>query len=118
MVPNVRTSSSTLSEGGIAKLVCTPRILVGASLEAGVTSLTRRIPEACSWRLTVFVEGYAASDEEGLPRILTLLLMMREMVAIGLGPGFFLVSLFRTMKIVITNRGVRAYLAKVWATML
>ena len=48
------------------RVVCTPRILVGASLEAGVTSLMRRIPKACSWRLTVFVEGYVASNGEGL----------------------------------------------------
>ena len=72
MVPNVRISSSTLSEGGtarlvctlrIARLVCTLRILVGASLEAGVTSLMRKILEACSWRLTFFAGGYAASDK-------------------------------------------------------
>ena len=88
------------------RLVCTPRILAGTSLEAGVTSLMRRIPEACSWRLTVFVEGYAASDEEGLPWILTLLLMIREMVVIGSSPGLLPVSLFRTIKTVITNGGV------------
>ena len=61
MVPNVKTSSSTLSEGGTARLVCTLRILVGASLEAGVTSLMRKIPEACNWRLIVFTGGYAMS---------------------------------------------------------
>ena len=47
-------------------LVCTPRVLVRANLEAGVTSLMRRIPEACSWRLIIFVGGYAISDGEGL----------------------------------------------------
>ena len=100
------------------RLVCTPRILAGASLEAEVTSLTRRIPEACSWRLTVFVEGYAVSDEEGLPRILTLLLMTKEMVATGPGPGLLPVSLFYTMKTVTINGGVRVHLAKVWVMML
>ena len=85
MVPNVKISSSTLSEGGTARLVCTPRILVRASLEVGVTSLMKRILEACSWRLTVFAGGYAASDREGLPQILTLLLMMIEMVVTSPG---------------------------------
>ena len=94
------------------RLVYTPRILAGASFEEGVTSPTRRIPEACSWRLTVFAEGYAASDEEGLPQILTLFLTIREMVATGPGLGLLLVSLFHTMKIVITNRGVRVHPAK------
>ena len=100
------------------RLVCTPRILARASLEAGATSLTRRIPEACSWRLTTFIEGYTANDEEGLPRILNLLPMMREMVATGPGPGLLPMSLFRTMKTIITNEGVKVHLAKVWAMML
>ena len=62
MVPNVKTSSSTLSEGGTVRLVYTLRILAGVNLKAGVTSLTRRIPGACSWRLIVFAGGYAAKD--------------------------------------------------------
>jgi len=66
LVPNVKINSLTLSEGGTARLVCTPRILAGANLEVGVTTLMRRIPEACSWSLTIFVGGYAASDGEGL----------------------------------------------------
>ena len=100
------------------RLVCTPHILVGANLKAGVTSLTRRIPKACSWRLTVFARGYIASNEEELTRILTFLLMMREMVATGTGLGILLVSLFHTMKTIATNGGVRVHLAKVWAMML
>ena len=52
------------------------------------------------------------SDGEGLPQILTLLLMMMEMVATGLGPGLLSVSLFHTMRTVITNGGVRVHLAK------
>ena len=100
------------------RLVCTPHILAGASLEVGVTSLMRRIPKTCSWRLTVFVGGYATSNEEGLPWILTLLLMMREMVATGTSPGLLPVSLFRTMKTVVTNEGVKVHLAKVWVMML
>ena len=117
MVPNVKISSSTLSEGGTTRLVCTPRILAGASLKAGVTSLMRRIPKACSWRLSVFAGGYAASDGEGLLQVLTLLLMTMEMVAIGLGPGLLPMSLFCMMRTVITSGGVRVHLAKVWAMM-
>ena len=94
-------------------LVCTPRILVGANLEAGVTSLMRRILEACSWRLTVFVKGYVASDEKGLPLILTLPLMMMRMIATGPDPGLLPVSLFHMMGIVITSGGVRVHHTKV-----
>ena len=113
MVPNVRINSLTLSEGGTARLVCTPHILAGANLEAGVTSLMRKILEACNWRLTVFVGGYAASNGEGLPQILTPLLMMMEMVATSPGQ-----SLFHTIRIVKTNGGVRVHIAWVWAMML
>ena len=118
MVPKVKISSLTMSEGRTARLVCTPCILKGASLKARVTSLMRRILEACSWRLTIFVGDYAVSDGEGLPQILTLLLMMIEMVATGLGPGLLPVSPFRTIRIVITSGGVRVHLAKVWAMLL
>ena len=100
MVPNVKISSSTLSERGTATLVCTPHILAGSNLEAGVTSLMRRTPEACSWRLNIFAGGYAVSDGEGLPHILTPLLMMMEMVATGPGPRLLPVSPFCTMKTV------------------
>ena len=112
------TLNTTLNTRRTVRLVCTPRILAGVSLEVGATSLTRRIPEACSWRLTVFAEGYAASDEEELPQILTLFLTIREMVATGPGPRLILMSLFHTMKTIITNGGVRFHPAKVWVTML
>ena len=118
MVPKVKISSLTMSEGGTARLVCTPCILKGASLEARVTSLMRRILEACSWRLTVFVGDYAVSDGEGLPQILTLLLMMIEMVATGLGPGLLPMSLFRTIRTIVTSRRVRVHLVKVWEMLL
>ena len=113
MVPNVRTNFLTLSEEGTAKLVCTPRILAGASLEAGVTSLMRKIPEVCSWRLIVFVGSYAVNGGEGLPQILTPPLMMMEMVATGPSPRLPLVSLFCMMRTIITSGGVRVHLAKV-----
>ena len=116
--PNVRIDSSTLSRENTVRLVCTPRIPVGASLEGGVTSPMRRIPKACSWRLTVFAGGYAASDEEGLPQILTLPLRTMRMVATGLGLGLLPVSFFRTTKTVTMNRGVRVHHTKVWAMTL
>ena len=100
------------------RLACTPRILAGASLEAGVTSLMRRIPKACSWRLTVFARGYATSDGEGLLQVLTLLLMTMEMVATGPSPRLLLVSLFRMMRTVIISRGVKVHLTKAWAMIL
>ena len=117
LVPNIRISSLTLSRGGTVRLVCTPRILAGASLDEGVTSPTRRILEACSWRLIVFIEGYAVSDE-GLHQILILLLRTRGMVATSPSPRLLPVSLFRTMKTVTTNGGVRVLLTNVWAMML
>ena len=113
MVPNARISSSTLSEGGTARLVSTPRILVGANLEAEVTSLMRKIPEACNWRLTVFAGGYAVSNREGLPQILAPLPMMIRMIVTGPGPRILPVSLFHAIRTVITNGGARAHLAKV-----
>ena len=118
MVPNIKISSSILSEEGTKRLVCTPGILVGVSLEVGVTSLIERILKACSWRLTVYREGCAARDREGLLQILTLLLTMIEMVATGPSPGLLPVSFFRMIGTVIISRGVRVHLVKVWVMML
>ena len=61
--------------------------LVGASFEVGITSLIKRILEACSWRLTVCEGGYAMSDEGGLLQALTLLLTTVGMTAIGPSQG-------------------------------
>jgi len=57
-------------------------------------------------------------QRKGLPQILTLLLRIREMVATGPGPGLIPMSLFRTMKTVITSEGVKVYHTKVWVMML
>ena len=78
----------------------------------------RWTPRACSWRLIVFVGGYATSDKEGLPQILTLLLRTRKMVATGPGPGLFPASLFCMMKTVIMSKGARVRHTKAWAMML
>ena len=76
MVPNVRISSLTLSEGGTGRLVCIPRILVEVNLEVEVTSLMKRILRACNWKLTVYEGGYATSDVEQPLQVLAPLLMM------------------------------------------
>ena len=97
----------------IVKLVYILLKLVGASLKVGVTSLIKRILEACSWRLTVCEGGYATSDGERLIQALTLLQIMMGMVVIGLGQGLLLVSLFPMMRITIISVGIRVHLAKV-----
>ena len=98
--------------------MCIPNILVGANLEAGVISLMKRILEACSYRLTVYGGGYAASDRERLLQALILFLMTIGMTTTGLGQGPFLMSLFRMMRITIISVEVRVHPAKVWAIML
>ena len=113
LVPSAKIISLTLKVGEIVKLVYILLKLVGASLEVGVTSLMKRILEACNWRLTVCREGYTASDGERLLQALTLLLMMMRMVAIGLGQGLLLVNLFHMMRITVISIEIRARLAKV-----
>ena len=76
---------STVNIGEIVKLVYILLKPVGANLKVGVTSLIKRILEACSWRLTVCGGGYAVSDEERLLQSLTFLLKTMGMAAIGLG---------------------------------
>ena len=118
MVPNDKISSSTLSGRGTKWLVCILCILVGVSLEMEVTSLMKRILEVCSWKLIACGESCAASDREGLPQILTFLLMMTKMIATGPGLGLLPVSLFHKVRTIIITGGVKVYLAKVWAMML
>ena len=118
LVPSVKIISLTLNAREIVKLVYILLKQAGASLEVVVASLMKRILEACSWRLTVCGEGYAASNGERLLQALTLLLMTMGMAAIGLGQGLLPMSLFHMMKTIITNGGVRVHPAKVWAMML
>ena len=72
----------------------------------------KRTPEACSWRSTVWVGGYAVNDGERLLQALTLLLTTIGMAAIGLGQGLLPVSLFCMIKITIMSTETRAHLAK------
>ena len=117
LVPSAKIISSTLNIGETIKLVYILLKLVGASLEVGVASLMKRILEVCNWRLIVCGGGYAMIDGEGLLRVLTLPLMMRGMITIGLGQGLPLVSLSRVMRITFIRAKIGAHLAKVWGTM-
>ena len=72
-----------MSEEGFGRLVCIPPILVRASHEVGVTSLIRRIPKPCNWRLIVYEGDCAVNDEDELLPILTSLLMNIEMAVTG-----------------------------------
>ena len=93
-------------------MVCIPRILVGVNLEVGVTSLMKRILEACNWKLTACEEGYAVSNEEELLQTLTFLLMMMEMAVIGPSRGLLPVSLSLVMRITTMSANARARLAR------
>ena len=99
MVPSAKIISSTLNVGEIVKLVYILLKLARASLEVGVTSLMKRILEACSWKLTVCGGGYTTSNEERLLQALTLLLMTMGMAAIGSGQGLPPVSHFLIIRV-------------------
>ena len=118
MVPNVRISSSTLSEGGTESLACIQRTLGEVSLEMEATSRMKRILGVCNWRLTIYEGGYAASDTKQPLQVLTLLLVMIVILAIGQGPGLLLVSPFCVNRIVIINGEGRIRLARAWETTL
>ena len=117
LVPSIKISFSTLSKGRIGRLVYIPRILIGASLEVGVTCLMERILGTCSWRLTIYEGSYAVGNEEGLLQVRSLLLMMIGTTVTGLDQRLLLVSLFHAMRIAIIRGEVRVHLAKVWVTM-
>ena len=111
LVPNVKTSFSTLSEERTERLVC---IIVRANLEVGITSLMKRTLGACNCRLTVYEGGCATNDREGLLQILTFLLIMMEMAITGPGRGLPLVSLSLVMRITTISVNTRDCLAKAW----
>ena len=85
---------------------------MGVNLEVGVTSLMKRILEACNWKLTACEEGCAASNEEELLQTLTFLLIMIEMAIIGPSRGLLPVSLSLVMKITTMSANARARLAR------
>ena len=101
MVPNIKTSFSISSGKGTERLMCIPRILVGANLKVVVTSLMKRTLGACNWRLTVCEGGYATNDIGERLQVLAPLLMMIMIIAIGPGPGLLPVSPFYVIKITI-----------------
>ena len=114
LAPNAKIITSTLNVGETVKLVYILLKLIGASLKVGVTSLMKRILEACNWRLIVCGGGYAMIVGEGLLRVLTLPLMMKGMIAIGPGQGLPSVSLSCVMRITFISAKIGAHLAKVW----
>ena len=94
MIPNTKISSSILSEEGIKKLVGIQRMIVGVSLEVGVTSLMERILGTCNWRSTIYGGSYVVSDGEGLLPVWNLLLMMIGTIVTGPNQRLLPVSLF------------------------
>ena len=88
------------------------------SLEVEVTSLMKKILEACNWRLTICEGGYTTSDTGEPLQVLALLLMTIVMIATGPGLGLLLVSPFRVIRITIIGGEGRVHLTKVWAIML
>ena len=95
------------------KSVYTLLKLAGANLKVRVTSLMKRVLEACSWRSTVCEGGYVANDGERLLQALALLLMTMGMTVISLGQGPLLVSLFHMMRIAIMSVEAKARLLEV-----
>ena len=85
---------------------------MGVGLEVGVTSLMKRILEACSWKLIACGEGCAVSNEEELLQTLTFLLLMMEMAVTGPGRGLLPVSLSLVMRITTMSANARARLAR------
>ena len=78
------------------------------------TSLMRRMPETCSWKLTTWREAYATNAEgELLPTLITLP-MMRRMLTIDKGQGFPLVSIFHMMKTTAMNVETEIHLWEAW----
>ena len=63
-------------------------------------------------------DSYAVSDVGQPPQVLTPLLVMIVILAIGQGPGLLLVSPFRVIRIIIIGREGRVCLARAWAMTL
>ena len=118
MAPNVRISSSTLSEGGTERLACIPHTLEEVSLEVEVISLMKRILGVCNWRLTVYEEGYTVSNVGKPLQVLTPLLKMIMIIVIAPSPRLLPGSPFRVIRIIIIGEEGRFRLAKVWAITL
>ena len=118
LVPTVKTNFSISSEEGTERLVCIPRIVVGANLEVVVTSLMKKTLRACNWRLTICEGSYAVSDIGEPLQVMAPFWMMIVIKAIAPGLGLFLVSPFRVIKITIIGRERRVHLTRAWAMML
>ena len=115
--PNDNIILLILSVEGTGRLVCIPPILVGASLQVGVTFLMRRILKPCNWRLIIWRGSCFMSGEGELLPILTSLLKMRSMVVIDPGQGLLLVSLSCMMKTTIISVEAGIHLLEAWEMM-
>ena len=83
--------------------VCILPTPVRGNLEVKVTSLMRRMPETCRRRLITLGEACAMNGESELHPILTSLLRVRRMVAIGADRELPLISLSHMMRTIIMN---------------
>ena len=77
--------------------------LVRVNLEVKATSLMRRMPKTCRRRLITLREACAMNNESKLHPILTSLLIVRRMAAIGADRGLPLTSLSHMMRTIIMN---------------
>ena len=92
-----------LERKGTEREVCILPTPVRVNLGVKATSLMRRMPKTCKRRLIALGEAYAMIGESELHPILTSLLMVRRMAAIGVDRGLPLVSLSHMMRTIIMN---------------
>ena len=78
------------------------------------TSLMRRMPEICSWKLIIWREAYATNVEgELLPTLITLPMMIRTLT-IDRGQRLPLTSLSHMMKTTAMNAETEIHLREAW----
>ena len=92
-----------LEQKGTEREVCILPTPVRVNLGVKATSLMRRMPKTCKRRLIALGEACAMIGESELHSILTSLLMVRRMAAIGIDRGLPLVSLSHMMRTIIMN---------------
>ena len=92
-----------LSEGETERKVYILPISIRVNLRVKVMSLKKRIPETCRRRLITLRGACAMNGESELHLILTSLLMVKRIVAIGANQGLLLASLSHMMRTIITS---------------
>ena len=98
--------------------MCILPIQVGVILGVVATSLMRKIPKPCSWRLATWREAYATNSKSELFSTLTSLSTGKRMVVIGADQGLLLTSLSRMMKTTIMSFEIEIHLWYTWEIML